>query len=209
MKRTRLLGVLAVAFLLVLAGCSGGVTDTTTSPNTTTTETPAPTDDSATPTKPSPSSTDHSPIASGSESTHQTRPERILSVHFIIDGNQPPTSKASTLLSYDSRERCNPNFIAFLVEAATRFVTPYYAPENAYKSHILYSRYSDVVEEVYEEIIEWIPGVYLENFPDYSDLSSRNGIGPLTQFGYTDDGQQIDDSEIDRIMPSLPLWPFD
>lgn len=127
---------------------------------------------------------------------------------MYVDGTMPVSSSASTNLSYQPRERVNLNFIAFLAEAATRKVTPYYAPEHAYKMHVLHNSFADTVEDVYNDIIDWIPGVDPDGYPDYTDLSSTEGIGPLQQFGFTADDQPLGEDEIDQITPFLPHWPF-
>lgn len=127
---------------------------------------------------------------------------------MYVDGTRPDLAAASTNLPYEPRELANGNFIAFLAEAASRLVTPYYATEHAYKLHVLHHTFADTVEDVYEDIVDWIPGVDSDGLPDYTDLSSEEGIAPLHQFGFTADAQPLAEDEIDRMTPFLPLWPF-
>lgn len=115
----------------------------------------------------------------------------------------------STTLPYQPRERLNVHFLAFLAEASTRLVTPYYAPESAYKAHVLADAFTDQVEDAIEEWVEWVPGVDQEAFPDYTDVAQHDEGTPVVQYGETGDGGELSDGEIDGLLSPVPFWPFD
>ena len=116
----------------------------------------------------------------------------------------------STELEYQPRQLYNANFIAFLAEASTRLVTPYYAPEWAYKLHVTENRYVNQVEDVLAEWIDWIPDADGDDFPTYSEISHHDSGGPILRFGTVGrDGPEISSEAIDALLPESPLWPFE
>lgn len=115
----------------------------------------------------------------------------------------------ATALPYQPRERLNVHFLSFLAEASTRLVTPYYAPEVAYKAHILNNAYGDAIQDTIEEWVGWVPRVDPDAFPDYSDIAQHGEGTPVIQYGETAEGADLSDREIDGLLPGTPLWPFD
>lgn len=67
------------------------------------------------------------------------------------------------------------------------------------------------VERMTHQFDEWIvdhPVVDSDEVRQYTDLVPPAG-SPIAQFGYRSDGTELTDSELDSILPSEPLDPFD
>ena len=112
-----------------------------------------------------------------------------------------------TSLPYQPQELFNANFIAFLAEASTRLITPYYASNSQYKAYIRHGLFYDEAKHAYESYANWIPDVDSVDVPDYGEIHSHP-TEPILLFGESVDGDPLSGNETATTLQSDPFFPF-
>lgn len=111
-----------------------------------------------------------------------------------------------TELPYSPRENFNGNFAAFLADAASRLVTPYHAPREAYEAHLRNGAFADDPRLQYEKYASFVPVVDADDVVNYLDVRSNDG--PVIEHGERADGSPIGPDTIDALLDDTPFFPW-